>query len=81
MHNKNNRTDEEEALANQAGGALNQLKGRVKQAVGDLTDNGSLQASGIKDRVKGNLQEKYGEVKEKEAELERNLRDVDDGRV
>ncbi len=81
MHNKNNRTDEEEAVANQAGGALNQIKGRVKQAVGDLTDNGSLQASGIKDRVKGNLQEKYGDLKEKEAELERNLRDVDDGRV
>ena len=81
MHNKNNRTDEEEAVANQAGGQLNQLKGRVKQAVGDLVDDHSMHASGTKDRVKGKLQETYGDLKEKEADLERNLRDVDDGRV
>lgn len=81
MHNKNNRTDAEEAAANQAGGTLNQIKGRVKQAVGDLTGDHSMHASGTKDRIKGNLQETYGKVKEKEAELESNLRDVDDGRV
>ena len=81
MFNKNNRTDEEEAVANQAGGQLNQIKGRVKQAVGDLVDDRSLQADGVKDRVKGKLQETYGDVKEKEADLERNLRNLDDGRV
>ena len=31
---------------------------------------------GTKDRIKGNLQETYGKVKEKEAELESNLRDT-----
>jgi uncharacterized protein YjbJ (UPF0337 family) len=81
MHNKNNRTDAEEAAVNQTGGVLNQVKGRVKQAVGDLTGDHSMHASGTKDRIKGNLQEAYGKVKEKEAELEDNLRDVDDGRV
>jgi uncharacterized protein YjbJ (UPF0337 family) len=81
MHNKNNRTDAEEAAANQTGGALNQIKGRVKQAVGDLTGDHSMHVSGTKDRIKGNLQEAYGKVKEKEAELERDLSDVDDGRV
>jgi uncharacterized protein YjbJ (UPF0337 family) len=81
MDNKNNRTDAEEAVANQAGGVLNQIKGKVKQKVGDLTDNGSLQASGTKDRIKGNLQEAYGKVKEKEAELEADLRDTNDPRV
>ena len=81
MHNKDNRTDAEEAAANQAGGKLNQLKGRVKQAVGDLTGDHSMHASGTKDRIKGNLQETYGKVKEKEAELERDLKDVNDGRV
>ncbi|HEX6101053.1 MAG TPA: CsbD family protein [Thermoanaerobaculia bacterium] len=81
MHNKNNRTDAEEAAVNQTGGVLNQIKGRVKQAVGDLTGDHSMHASGTKDRIKGNLQETYGKVKEKEAELEANLRDVDDGRV
>lgn len=81
MFNKNGRTDEEEAIANQAGGALNQIKGRVKQAVGDLTDNHSLQAEGTKDKLKGKLQEAYGDVKEKEADLKENLRNIDDGRV
>jgi uncharacterized protein YjbJ (UPF0337 family) len=81
VDNKNNRTDAEEAVANQAGGKLNQIKGKVKRAVGDLTDNGSLYASGAKDTVKGHLQESYGKLKEKEAELEGNLRDVDDNRV
>jgi uncharacterized protein YjbJ (UPF0337 family) len=81
MHNKNNRTDAEEAAANQAGGVLNQIKGRVKQAVGDLTGDHSMHASGTKDKLKGKLQETYGDVKEKEAQLERDLRDIDDGRV
>jgi uncharacterized protein YjbJ (UPF0337 family) len=81
MFNKNNRTDAEEAAANQTGGVVNQIKGRVKQAVGDLTGDHSMHASGTKDRIKGNLQEAYGNVKEKEAELERDLSDVDDGRV
>jgi uncharacterized protein YjbJ (UPF0337 family) len=81
MFNKNNRTDAEEAAANQTGGVLNQIKGRVKQAVGDLTGDHSMHASGTKDRVKGNLQETYGKVKEKEAELEADLRNIDDGRV
>lgn len=81
MFNKNGRTDAEEAAANQAGGAINQIKGRVKQAVGDLTDNHSMRASGTKDKLKGKLQEAYGDVKEKEAKLEADLRDVDDGKV
>lgn len=81
MFNKNNRTDAEEAVANQAGGTLNQIKGRVKQAVGDLTGDHSMHASGTKDKIKGKLQETYGDIKEKEAQLERDLKDVDDGRV
>jgi uncharacterized protein YjbJ (UPF0337 family) len=78
MFNKNNRTDEEEAIANQAGGTMNQVKGKVKQVVGDLIDDRSMQADGTKDRVKGKLQETYGDVKEKEADLKRSLRGVDD---
>ena len=81
MFNKNNRTDAEEAVANQAGGTVNQIKGRVKQAVGDLTGDRSMHVSGTKDKLKGKLQEAYGDVKEKEANLERDLKDIDDGRV
>jgi uncharacterized protein YjbJ (UPF0337 family) len=79
--NKNDRTDAEEAVANQAGGMLNQVKGKVKQAVGDLTDDHSMHASGTKDKLKGKLQEAYGDVKEKESELKNDLRDIDDGRI
>ena len=49
--------------------------------MGDLAGDHSMHASGTKDKLKGKLQETYGEVKEKEAELEDKLRDVDDGRV
>ena len=80
MRNRNNRTDAEEAVANQAGGTLKQVKGRVKQAVGDLTGDRSLHASGTKDKIKGKIQEAYGDVKEKEARLERDLDDLDDDR-
>ena len=81
MANKNGRTDIEEAAANQTGGVVNQVKGRIKQAVGDLAGDNSLRRSGTKDEVKGRLQEAYGDVKEKEARLEENLRNIDDGRV
>ncbi|HET7710324.1 MAG TPA: CsbD family protein [Thermoanaerobaculia bacterium] len=74
--NKNNRTDAEEAASNKLGGKLNQVKGNLKEAWGDLTDNPSKEAEGKLDRVKGNLQEQYGEVKEKESRLERDLEDL-----
>jgi len=79
--NKNNRTDAEEAVANQTSGAFNQIKGKVKQAVGDITDDHSMHASGTKDKIKGKLQEAYGNIKEKESDLKRDLRDVDDDAV
>lgn len=81
MFNKNGRTDTEEAVANQTGGVLNQIKGRVKQAVGDLAGDRSMHASGTKDKLKGKLQEAYGDVKEKEARLEDDLRTIDDKRI
>lgn len=79
--NKHNRTDIDEAAANQAGGVLNQVKGRVKKALGDLAGDHSLRASGSKDELKGRLQETYGDLKEKEARIEDDLRNIDDGRV
>ncbi|MBV8519665.1 MAG: CsbD family protein [Acidobacteria bacterium] len=75
--NRNDRTDAEEAVANQASGLGNQIKGRVKQAVGDLAGDHSLHASGTKDRIKGKVQEAYGNLKEKESVLEDNLADLD----
>ena len=79
--NKNYRTDEEEAAANQTGGVINQIKGDLKQVAGDILNSPTLRRSGAKDRLKGKLQEEYGEVKEKESRLENELRNLDDGRV
>lgn len=79
--NKDNRTDAEEAAANVTKGIGNQVKGRVKETIGDLTGDSSTKWEGKRDRVKGRLQEEYGEIKEKESELERDLDDIDRNRV
>ena len=81
MQNKNNRTDAEEAAANQTGGLINQVKGDLKQMAGDILGSSTLKQSGAKDRLKGKLQEEYGEVKEKETRLENELKNLDDNRA
>ena len=43
----------------------NKLKGEVKEAVGNQTDDPKLQAEGKLDQLKGAAQEKIAEVKEK----------------
>jgi uncharacterized protein YjbJ (UPF0337 family) len=44
-------------------GKIDQAKGKVKQAVGDLTDNDRLKAEGRKDEVSGNVQEAVGQIR------------------
>jgi uncharacterized protein YjbJ (UPF0337 family) len=48
----------------QVEGNFDQAKGKVKQAVGDVTDDEQLQAEGTWDRVKGAVKEGVGNVKE-----------------
>ncbi|HKR62850.1 MAG TPA: CsbD family protein [Thermoanaerobaculia bacterium] len=79
--NRSGRTDEEEAAANKVGGVVNQIKGNVKEAWGDLTGSPERKHEGVRDRVKGRIQEEYGEIKEKESRLERDLDDLDRGRL
>lgn len=81
MDNKNNRTDAEEAAINKGGGVVNQIKGNLKEAWGDITDNPEIEREGARDRVKGHIQEEYGKTKEKESQLERDLDDIESGRV
>lgn len=64
MNDRKGLDDADEAAVHQGKGLLNQLKGRVKHAVGDLTDNGTLKREGTVDRVKGKVQEEYGNLKE-----------------
>lgn len=57
---KKNRTPEEVAAEHQGKGILKQMKGNVKEAWGNLTDNPKAKAEGKMDRLKGRVQEGYG---------------------
>jgi uncharacterized protein YjbJ (UPF0337 family) len=56
------RTTHEKGVENNLRGKGNELKGRVKDAVGGLTNDSSLQAEGKLDKVKGKVQDKVGDV-------------------
>ena len=49
-------------------GKAEQLKGKVKQGVGDLTDDERLQDEGAVDEAAGNIQEGYGKARRKVGE-------------
>ncbi|HIG73745.1 MAG TPA: CsbD family protein [Bacteroidetes bacterium] len=44
-------------------GALDEAKGKVKQAAGDLTDDASLHAEGQQDEAKGKLKQAAGDAR------------------
>jgi len=46
-------------------GKIDEAKGRVKQAAGDLTDNDSLKDQGRVDRAAGSVKDKVGDVADK----------------
>jgi len=46
-------------------GKIDQMKGKAKEAVGDLTGNKDLNSEGTADRRAGEVKEKVGEVEEK----------------
>jgi uncharacterized protein YjbJ (UPF0337 family) len=46
-------------------GKMDEAKGRVKQAAGDLTDNDSLRDEGRVDRAAGSVKDKVGDVADK----------------
>lgn len=58
-------------------GKWNQVKGKVKEKWGKLTDNDLTQINGKRDQLVGKLQERYGYQKE---QAERELRDLE-GRI
>lgn len=45
-------------------GRWNEIKGKVKQAYGDLTDNDLVYEEGKEDELLGRLQQKLGKTKE-----------------
>lgn len=48
----------------QVEGNWTQMKGKVKEAWGDLTDSDLKKIEGKRDRLAGTLQERYGKQKE-----------------
>ncbi|HSU17876.1 MAG TPA: CsbD family protein [Longimicrobium sp.] len=53
-----------DGLGNQLEGQGKDLKGRVKDAVGGLTGDESLQGEGKLDRLKGKIQDTFGKGEE-----------------
>ena len=48
----------------QVSGKADQLKGKVKQGVGEAVGNDRLANEGVADQVKGNVKEAWGDVKD-----------------
>ena len=48
-----------------SGGKVDDAKGRVKQAAGDITDNESLKNEGRVDRASGSIKDKVGDAADK----------------
>jgi uncharacterized protein YjbJ (UPF0337 family) len=67
-------------MNNEGKGKLDNLKGRMKQAVGAALGNKKMEAEGAAERAKGAAQEKVGEAERKLAEERRraNANAIDD---
>lgn len=48
---------------NQAEGAFHELKGKIKEIAGVLSDNPELQAEGTDEKIVGKVQGKIGQIK------------------
>jgi uncharacterized protein YjbJ (UPF0337 family) len=46
----------------QAEGTFHEMKGKVKEAVGKLSDNSKLEGEGLGEKIAGNVQKKIGQV-------------------
>jgi uncharacterized protein YjbJ (UPF0337 family) len=47
----------------QAEGTFHQIKGKIKEVAGKITDNPKLEAEGVGEKIAGQVQEKIGQVK------------------
>jgi uncharacterized protein YjbJ (UPF0337 family) len=51
------------SITDKTEGTFHEVKGKVKEIAGKLTDNPRLQAEGTSEKLAGKLQEKIGKVK------------------
>jgi uncharacterized protein YjbJ (UPF0337 family) len=47
----------------QAEGTFHQMKGKIKEVAGKLSDNPEMEAEGTGEKIAGKVQEKIGQVK------------------
>jgi uncharacterized protein YjbJ (UPF0337 family) len=59
-------------------GTWDEAKGKVKESVGDATDNEDLEAEGKRDQTKGNAEKAVGHVKDAGEHLKEGVRDAVD---
>jgi len=57
-------------------GKVDQLKGKMKQATGDLTDNQQLHDEGVADEAAGDVQEGFGRGRRKVGEAIEDIGDA-----
>ena len=62
---RDDRTLEERGIENSAEGKADHLKGHLKDAVGGLTGDSSLQAEGKADQLKGKAKDTLGKAERK----------------
>ena len=54
-------------------GKVKQVKGKVKQGIGDLTDDEQLRDEGVADEAEGEVQEGFGTVRRKVGDAVKDL--------
>ena len=59
----------------EAQGKADQIRGKIKQAAGDLTDNDRLHDEGVADEAAGNVEEGFGRGRRKVGEALEDLGD------
>jgi uncharacterized protein YjbJ (UPF0337 family) len=74
MERRKNMADRDEAVWDQVKGNWNQLKGKVREKWGLLTNDDLEHIAGHKDRLIGKIQERYGKTKWEAANIEQELR-------
>ena len=69
-------TKHDHGLKEKVEGAIDKVKGEVKEVVGKVTDNKKLQAEGKWDKVKGTAKDTVGNVKEKVHEYKEHKKEI-----
>jgi uncharacterized protein YjbJ (UPF0337 family) len=59
----NRRNIMKSSTRDEAEGKLHQVKGKIKEIAGKLSDNQELEAEGTGEKIAGKVQEKIGQVK------------------